>query len=139
MQRFEITIDGQVQPGDFATRDEADAAASRARQDNANKDKMVAVRTKADTATKTDDAARKPRRESIVQDADAQVRAELDARGATGKVDTGPVLTGNLRGQQKGEPVYDANGTLIGNRPAGGKVRGPQGTPGNPAGAVQRR
>lgn len=45
MQRFEITIDGITQPGDFATQDEANRAADKLRQQNDGK--TVAVRPKA--------------------------------------------------------------------------------------------
>lgn len=48
MQRFEITIDGTAQAGDYASEQEANAAATQARSGDANKGKAVAVRPKAE-------------------------------------------------------------------------------------------
>lgn len=44
MQRFEITIDGNPEPGDYATQGEADAAALNARQTAGGKNVLVRPR-----------------------------------------------------------------------------------------------
>lgn len=105
MKRFEITIDGIAQAGDFATREEAEVRAAASRTDG----RRVEVRERDDGR-----AAAQPQRQ--------------------------PATTVAVTGK-KGEPVYDKNGTLVGNAPAGTSDIGrgfAQGTPGNPAGREQR-
>ncbi|HXG69999.1 MAG TPA: hypothetical protein VNJ04_05220 [Gemmatimonadaceae bacterium] len=61
MQRFEITIDGAVQHGDYATQDEAEAEATRFRSGGLG---VIAVRLKSGKRASAYPAAEVPVRKS---------------------------------------------------------------------------